>query len=95
MGTIGSSALGWSDGTLGRVSEGLRVRLHSRNGADIGILHAPGAVAAGDTLALVDGSRWRVVSLVDLSDPHGPVSYLQKSIDHVVDVLCLVEPIEL
>ena len=71
-------------GHAGRVKVGIKLRLQSTDGGDLGIAHAPPPVERGDVLALADGSIWRVVNLIDLCD-FGNVT-------RVVDMLCMVEP---
>ena len=73
---------------------GIAVRLQSTDGGDVGFAHAPGPVALGDTLALADGSTWRVVSVIDVSRLDSSPLFDMKGIDREVDVLCMVEPIE-
>ena len=71
-------------GHAGRVKVGIKLRLQSSDGGDLGIAHAPPPVERGDVLALADGSIWRVVNLIDL---HGLGNSAR-----VVDMLCMVEP---
>ena len=63
---------------------GIKLRLQSTDGGDLGIAHAPPPVERGDVLVLADGSIWRVVNLIDLCD--------FVNITRVVDMICLVEP---
>ena len=64
---------------------GIKLRLQSTDGGDLGIAHAPPPVERGDVLALTDGSIWRVVNLIDL-DGLGNMT-------RVIDMLCMVEPV--
>jgi hypothetical protein len=74
---------------------GITVRLQGTDGEDIGFADAPGPVAVGDALALADGSTWRVVSLIDAFYLNSSPLFETRRIDRVVDVLCMVEPLEL
>jgi hypothetical protein len=78
----------------GCVDLGISVRVQGTDGADIGFAHAPGPLARGDLLALADGSTWRVVSLIDVTRLDSSPLFDMKHIDRMVDVLCMVEPIE-
>ena len=64
---------------------GIKLRLQSTDGGDLGIAHAPPPVERGDVLALMDGSIWRVVNLIDLYDLDNTTG--------VIDMLCMVEPV--
>jgi hypothetical protein len=77
------------------VDLGISVRLQGTDGEDMGFAHAPAPVAVGDALALADGSTWRVVSLIDTFHLSSSVLFDMAKIERVVDVLCMVEPIEL
>jgi hypothetical protein len=68
----------------GAVNVGLKLRLQDADGSDLGIAHAPPPVELGDVLALSDGSIWRVVNMIDLSDVGRPT--------REIDVICMVEP---
>jgi hypothetical protein len=50
---------------------------------DLGFAHAPGPVDPGDVVAGMDGSLWRVISVLDLDGE-----------SDVVGSLCVVEPVE-
>ena len=63
---------------------GIKVRLQSTDGGDLGIAHAPAPVTRGDVLALADGSIWRVINLINLEDHDNAA--------RVIDMLCMVEP---
>ena len=64
---------------------GIKLRLQSTDGGDLGIAHAPPPpVERGDVLALAEGSIWRVVNLIDLGGLGNST--------RVVDMLCMVEP---
>ncbi len=73
---------------------GITVRLQGTDGVDLGFAHAPGPVELGDLLALADGSTWRVVSLIDVSRLESSPLVDTVNGSRVVDVLCMVEPID-
>ena len=61
------------------VEVGVAVRVHSRTGDDLGIVHLPPAVEIGDVLELGHGPilPLRVVDLVE-TRPHSPLAALVK-----------------
>ena len=79
----------------GAVEPGIRVRLHDANGEDVGFAHAPPPLTRGDTLALADGSTWRVLGLIDVTRLDTSPLFDMSGIDRVVDALCMVERIDL